>query len=115
MLLRRSPRHMRETVRMQDAFGYVLFATVILGGLGAIVTACLAGGAYREIGKGGFYSGDDAAGGRPARRGARAGGGRPGRTPPTATTRPARCSPPATRGARPPGARRSTSRPSWHG
>src|SRR3954469_16836931 len=61
MDLRRSRRHMGHTLGMQDAFGYVLFATVILGGLGAIVTACMTGAAYKEIGKGGFFSDDRAA------------------------------------------------------
>ena len=44
---------------MQDAFGYVLFATVILGGIGAIVTACMTGKTYEQIGKGGFFKDED--------------------------------------------------------
>jgi hypothetical protein len=55
---------------MQDAFGYVLFATVILGSLGAVVTACMTGAAYKEIGKGGFFSDDDPAMRRPPAGGA---------------------------------------------
>ncbi len=45
---------------MQDAFGYVLFGTVIIGVLAALVTFAKSGGAYEQIGKGGFFSdGDD--------------------------------------------------------
>ena len=47
--LLRSRRHIGQTVRMQDAFGYVLFATVILGGLAAVVTAVIAPAHMRSI------------------------------------------------------------------
>jgi len=52
---------------MQDAFGYVLFAVVILGGIGAIVGILGTGNAYKEIGKGGLFEDE------PARRAAAGG------------------------------------------
>lgn len=45
---------------MQDAFGYVLFGTVIVGVIVALITFMMSGGAYDQIGKGGFFSDDDA-------------------------------------------------------
>jgi hypothetical protein len=44
---------------VQDAFGYVIFGVVIVGGLAAVVTAVMASGAYEEIGKGGFFKDGD--------------------------------------------------------
>ena len=40
---------------MQDAFAYVLFAVVAVGILGAIASLFLSGGAWEQIGKGGFF------------------------------------------------------------
>jgi hypothetical protein len=53
---------------VQDAFGYVLFAVVILGGIGAIVGILGTGNAYKEIGKGGLFEDE------PGRKAAAAGG-----------------------------------------
>ena len=50
---------------MQDAFGYVLFAVVIVGAIIAVATFFMSGEAYDQIGKGGFFVDEDA-----ARRGA---------------------------------------------
>ena len=50
---------MSDTVRVQDAFEYVLFGTVIVGALVALVTFAMTGKTYDQIGKGGFYKGDD--------------------------------------------------------
>ncbi|MGI8624058.1 MAG: hypothetical protein ACR2NB_11380 [Solirubrobacteraceae bacterium] len=44
---------------MQDAFAYVLFGTVIVGVLAALVTFVLSGDPYDQIGRGGFYTDDD--------------------------------------------------------
>jgi hypothetical protein len=49
---------------MQDAFGYVLFGTVIVGTLVSLATMFLSGKAYEQIGQGGFFKDDDGA--RPA-------------------------------------------------
>jgi hypothetical protein len=46
---------------MQDAFGYVLFGTVVLGVLVALVTMFASGKAYEQIGKGGFFKDEDGA------------------------------------------------------
>jgi predicted phage gp36 major capsid-like protein len=45
---------------VQDAFGYVLFAVVIVGVIGAVATFFMSGKAYDQIGKGGFYTDKDA-------------------------------------------------------
>jgi hypothetical protein len=45
---------------VQDAFGYVLFAVVIVGVIVAVVTFFMSGKAYDQIGKGGFYRDDRA-------------------------------------------------------
>ena len=45
---------------MQEAFGYVLFGTVIVGVIAAIWTFFLSSKAYDQIGKGGFYVDPDA-------------------------------------------------------
>ncbi len=47
---------------MRDAFEYVLFGVVIVGAVAAVFTAAMAGGAYKEIGKGGFFTDADALG-----------------------------------------------------
>jgi hypothetical protein len=52
---------MPHTVRMQDAFWYVLLGVVIVGGLGAVVAFAFTGQAYDQIGKGGFFRDEDAA------------------------------------------------------
>ena len=46
---------------MQDAFGYVLFGTVIVGTLVALATMFLSGKAYDQIGEGGFFKGEEGA------------------------------------------------------
>jgi len=50
---------MSHTVDVEDAFGYVLFGTVIVGVIVALVTFAMSGGAYDQIGKGGFYEGEE--------------------------------------------------------
>jgi hypothetical protein len=62
MVLRRNLRHAitRQTVDVQDAFGYVLFAVVAVGAIAAVVAFVLSGKAYEQIGKGGFFKDDDA-------------------------------------------------------
>jgi hypothetical protein len=57
-------------LRVQEAFGNVLFAVVILGGIAAIVGIMGTGKLYKEIGKGGLFE-DEAA------RKANAGGAAP--------------------------------------
>ncbi len=61
MDLRRTLRHMVHTVDVQDAFGYVLFAVVIIGAIAAIATFFMSGEAYDQIGRGGFFVDEDAA------------------------------------------------------
>jgi hypothetical protein len=51
---------MGHTVRVQDAFAYVLFGVVGVGVLVAIWTFFTAGKSYDQIGKGGFFRDDDA-------------------------------------------------------
>ncbi len=53
----------RHTVRVQDAFAYVLFGVVGVGVIVAVVTFFMSGKAYDEIGKGGFFL-DESAGGQ---------------------------------------------------
>jgi hypothetical protein len=55
---------MRHTVRVQDAFEYVLFAVVGVGVLAALIGFAMTNRAYAEIGKGGFFKEDPRA--RPA-------------------------------------------------
>jgi hypothetical protein len=50
---------MLHTVRVQDAFAYVLFGTVIIGTLAAVIAFFGSGKAYDEIGKGGFFIDED--------------------------------------------------------
>lgn len=57
--LRRRRRHIVHTVRMQDAFAYVLFATVGVGIVAALIAFAMSGGAYDQIGKGGLFREDD--------------------------------------------------------
>ncbi len=52
-------------LHVQDAFGYVVFGTVIVGVIVALVTFAMSSRAYDQIGEGGFYS-DDEAGSRAA-------------------------------------------------
>ena len=52
---------MVHTVRVEDAFTYVIFGVVIVGVIGAVVTFFMTGAAYDQIGKGGFYRDDTAA------------------------------------------------------
>jgi hypothetical protein len=47
---------------MQDAFGYVLFAVVIVGVLVALATMFVSGKAYDQIGAGGFFKDENAPG-----------------------------------------------------
>src|SRR3954454_24449804 len=61
---------MGDTVRVQDAFAYVLFAAVGVGIVAAVAGLVLSGRAYEQIGKGGFYRDDDAGGKRTAAGGA---------------------------------------------
>jgi hypothetical protein len=56
---------------VQEAFGYVLFAVVILGGIGAIAGIMGTGKLYKEIGKGGLFEDE------PARKAAAGGGAAP--------------------------------------
>ena len=56
---------------MQDAFGYVIFAVVILGSIGALVGIMGTGKLYKEIGKGGLFEDE------PARKAAASGGAVP--------------------------------------
>jgi hypothetical protein len=51
---------MVHTVRVQDAFAYVLFGTVIFGTLAAVIAFFGSGKAYDQIGKGGFFIDEDA-------------------------------------------------------
>ena len=89
---------------MQDAFGIVIFAVVAISAVIAVVSLFYRGKVYDEIGRGGI--GDDREMPTPA-----SGRAAPS-TSPSATTRSARCSAPATP-ARPRAARpRSTSRAS---
>jgi hypothetical protein len=44
---------------VQDAFAYVLFATVAVGVLAALVAFVMSGKAYDQIGRGGFFRDDD--------------------------------------------------------
>ena len=53
---------------MQDAFAYVLFGVVLVGIVAATAGLLLSGKAYQQIGKGGFFSDEDAP--RPASGGA---------------------------------------------
>ncbi len=54
---------MGHTVRVQDAFAYVLFGVVIVGVIVAVITFFMTGKAYDQIGKGGFYRDEAKAGG----------------------------------------------------
>ena len=59
IVFRRTRRHMGHTVRVQDAFWYVLLGVVIFGGLAAVVAFAFTGRAYEQIGKGGFFKDTD--------------------------------------------------------
>ena len=52
---------MVHTVRVRDAFGYVLFGVVGVGVVVAVITFVMSAGAYDQIGKGGFFRDEDAA------------------------------------------------------
>jgi hypothetical protein len=56
MLRRLKRRHMRDTVGVQDAFGYLLFAVVLLAAIAAVVS--LRGPRYDHIGRGGLFEDD---------------------------------------------------------
>ena len=53
---------MVHTVRVEDAFTYVIFGVVILGAIGAVATFVMSADAYEQIGKGGFFRDDGARG-----------------------------------------------------
>jgi hypothetical protein len=50
---------MLHTVRVQDAFAYVLFGVVIVGTIAAVFSFFWSGKAYDQIGKGGFFIDED--------------------------------------------------------
>ena len=54
MVLRRKRRHMPQTVRVEEAFGIVIFVVVAVAIVVAIATALMSGTAYDHIGKGGL-------------------------------------------------------------
>lgn len=51
---------------MQDAFGYVLFGVVAVGVVAALVSFVMSADAYKEIGRGGFFSDEGGPTGPPA-------------------------------------------------
>lgn len=55
---------------MRDAFGYVLFGVVIVGGIAAAFTLFGTGNLYKEIGKGGLFEDDEGRRRPPATSGA---------------------------------------------
>src|SRR3954452_8271115 len=57
--LRRTRFHIRQTLGVQEAFGIVLFAVVIVAAIGAIVTLGMRGRAYEQIGRGGLSLRED--------------------------------------------------------
>ena len=67
MDLRLKRFHMRETLGVEDAFGYVLFGVVIVAAIVAI--ASLRGDRYGHVGRGGLFEDD------PPRRSGGGGGG----------------------------------------
>ena len=54
MVLRLRRRHMPQTVRMEEAFGIVIFAVVAVAAVVAVGTFFTSGKAYDQIGKGGL-------------------------------------------------------------
>jgi hypothetical protein len=50
---------MRQTLGVQDAFGYVLVAVVVLAGIAATAAFVGAGKLYQQIGRGAFAIGDE--------------------------------------------------------
>lgn len=66
--LRRKRFHMRQTLGVEDAFGYVLFGVVVIGVIVAL--ASLRGDRYGHVGRGGLF--ED---GPPGGRGGGGGGG----------------------------------------
>lgn len=54
IVLRRRRRHMPQTVRMEDAFGIVIFVVVAVAVVAAVATGFMGGTAHDHIGKGGL-------------------------------------------------------------
>ena len=55
--LRRKRLHIGQNLRVEDAFGYVLFAVVIVAAIVALIS--LRGERYDHIGRGGLFEDDD--------------------------------------------------------
>jgi hypothetical protein len=74
MVLRRRRRHMAQTVRVEDAFGIVIFVVVAIAIVVAVATALMSGTAYDHIGRGGLSlrDGTDRPAGEPQLTGAAA-------------------------------------------
>jgi hypothetical protein len=53
-VLRRSRRHMADNVRVEEAFGIVIFGVVIVATIVAVITLTARNRAYDEIGRGGL-------------------------------------------------------------
>src|SRR3954454_9236246 len=64
-VLRRRRRHMRETVRVADAFPIVIIGVSIVAIVVAVIVAVSSGGLYDRIGRGGMF-GLDTEGTRPS-------------------------------------------------
>jgi hypothetical protein len=65
MVRRRSRRHMRQTVRVADAFPIVIIGVSIAAIVVAVVVSISSGGLYDRIGRGGTFGLDsDGSGGR---------------------------------------------------
>src|SRR4051812_21544988 len=60
-VLRRNRRHTRETVGVEDAFGVVIFAVVIVAAIVAVITLFGRSKAYEQIGRGGLSLRDEPA------------------------------------------------------
>src|SRR3982750_1552496 len=57
--LRRTRFHTHQTVSVQEAFGIVLFAVVVVAAIAAVVPRGMRGRAYDQIGKGGLSLRDE--------------------------------------------------------
>jgi hypothetical protein len=63
---RRKRRHIRQTVRVADAFPIVIIGVSIVAIVVAVVVSLASGGLYDRIGRGGTFGLDSDGGGRPS-------------------------------------------------